>query len=225
MMGHKADGMRTTIPLDFPGVTATLSAEALVLCSQQPLQTLSSAVVGGGFLRARYIVNRHVHKDYCHPEPAADLLTFARSHGIAEAFVGLMTAVPMHKTRTITVREAALTVSVVVTAGLSNPAAPGFSPPAVLRPSTINLILLLDACLSPAAMMNAGMTATEVKTQVLLKRGVLTPEGYAATGTSTDAVIVACPEDGEVLPYAGPVTTVGWLIGRGVRAALEAALA
>jgi iron complex transport system ATP-binding protein len=219
------DGVRTAIPLDVPGVTAMLSVEALVLCSQQPLQTLSSAVVGGGFLRTRYIINRHVHKEYCHPDPVADLQSFARSQGIGEDFVGLMTAVPMRNTRTITVREGALTVTVVVTAGLGNPTVPGFSPPALAPPGTINLILLLDAALSPAAMMNAGMTATEVKTQVLLKRGVLTPEGYAATGTSTDAVVVACTEYGAVLPYAGPVTTVGWLIGRGVRTALEAALA
>jgi adenosylcobinamide amidohydrolase len=152
------------------------------------------------------------------------LLRFACSCGIVDAFVGLMTAVPMHKTRTITVREAALTLTVVVTAGLSNPAAPGLSPPTVMSPSTINLILLLDAPLAPAAMVNAGMTATEVKTQVLLERGVRTPEGYHATGTSTDAVVVACTESGHALPYAGPVTTVGWLIGRGVRAALAAAL-
>jgi adenosylcobinamide amidohydrolase len=130
----------------------------------------------------------------------------------------------MHKTRAITVREASLTVTVVVTAGVSNPAAPGFSPPAMALPSTINLILLLDAHLAPAAMVHAGMLATEVKTQMLLERGILTPEGYTATGTSTDAVVVAGTDYGQVLPYAGPVTTVGWLIGRGVRTALAAAL-
>jgi adenosylcobinamide amidohydrolase len=224
-MVHKTHGVTPTISIDFPGLTATLNEDALVLCSQQPLQTLSSAVVGGGFLHTRYIVNRHVHKDYSHPDPAADLLTFARSRGISEAFVGLMTAVPMRKTCAITLRAAALTLTVVVTAGLSNPAAPGCSPPALWQPSTINLILLLDTPLAPAAMVNAGMTATEVKTQMVLEHGVLTPDGYAATGTSTDAIVVACTEHGEVLPYAGPVTTVGWLIGRGVRTALAAALA
>ena len=43
------------------------------------------------------------------------------------------------------------------------------------------MILLIDACLTPAAMVNAVITATEVKTQVLMARGVRTPEGYAAT--------------------------------------------
>jgi iron complex transport system ATP-binding protein len=220
----KVDSVTIPIQVDFPGVMATLSAEALVLRSQRPLYMLSSAVVGGGFQCARYVVNRHVHNDYCHPHPTADLQAFARSQGIAEAFVGLMTAVSMRKTRAITLADAALTLTVVVTAGLSNPAAPGYSPPVATLPGTINLILLLDAHLAPAAMVNAVMTATEVKAQVLLERDVRTPEGYAATGTSTDAVVVACTGRGEVLPYAGPVTTVGWLIGRGVRTALAAAL-
>lgn len=216
--------MTTLLAMEMPGVTATLSTEALVLCSQQPLHMLSSAMVGGGFLRARYIVNRHVHKDYCHPHPTADLRAFARSHGITDLFVGLMTAVSMHKTRSVTLRDTALTVTAVATAGLSNPAAPGLSPPAVTAPGTINVILLLDAYLTPAAMVNAIMTATEAKVQILLERGTRTPEGHVATGTSTDAVVVACTERGDILPYAGPVTPVGWLIGRSVRAVLDAAL-
>jgi iron complex transport system ATP-binding protein len=87
------------------------------------------------------------------------------------------------------------------------------------------MILLIDACLTPAAMVNAVITATEVKTQVLLARGVRTPEDYAATGTSTDAIVVASTGSGTLLAYAGSVTLVGWLIGRCVRTALEEALA
>ena len=86
------------------------------------------------------------------------------------------------------------------------------------------MILLIDACLTPAAMVNAVITATEVKTQVLMARGVRTPEGYAATGTSTDTIAVASTGSGTLLAYAGPVTLVGWLIGRCVRTVLEEAL-
>jgi adenosylcobinamide amidohydrolase len=87
------------------------------------------------------------------------------------------------------------------------------------------MILLIDAYLTPAAMVHAVITATEVKTQVLMARSVRTPEGYAATGTSTDAIAVASTGRGTPLAYAGPVTLVGWLIGRCVRTALEEALA
>jgi hypothetical protein len=37
---NKADSVTMPIQVDFPGVPATLSAEALVLCSQRPLQML-----------------------------------------------------------------------------------------------------------------------------------------------------------------------------------------
>ena len=211
--------------LDFPGVTLTHTAEVLLVHSQQPLTVLSSAVVGGGVARVRYLLNRHVHRDYDCPDPAADLVAFARSQGVTEAFVGLMTAVSLQKARTVTLRTATLTVAAVVTAGISNATAPGLSPPAILEAGTINMILLIDACLTPAAMVHALITATEVKTQVLMAHGVRTPEGDAATGTSTDALAVACTDSGMLLLYAGPVTLVGWMIGRCVRAALEEALA
>ena len=211
--------------LDFPDVALTHTAEVLVVHSQQPLTVLSSAVVGGGVARVRYLLNRHVHRDYDCLDPATDLVAFAQRQGITEAFVGLMTAVSLQKARTITLRAATLTVAAVVTAGTSNATAPGLSPPAMAASGTINMILLIDACLTPAAMVHAVITATEVKTQVLMAHGVRTLEGYTATGTSTDALAVACTGSGTPLLYAGPVTLVGSLIGRCVRTALEEAMA
>jgi adenosylcobinamide hydrolase len=220
------NALRITMPtLDFPGVVLTCTPEVLIVYSQQPLQVLSSAVVGGGFIRARYLLNRHVHRDYNDAEPEAEFVAFARERGITEAFVGQMTAVSLHKARVRTVRARTLTVAVVVTAGVSNATTPGLSPPAMTEPGTINMILLIDARLTPAAMVNAVIMATEIKTQTLMARGIQTPEGDAATGTSTDAIAVACTGRGTLLPYAGPVTLVGWLIGRCVRSALADALA
>ncbi len=65
---------------------------APVVHSQPPLTVLSSAVVGGGVVHVRYLLNRHVHRDYNCLDPVADLVAFARSQGISEAFVGQMTA-------------------------------------------------------------------------------------------------------------------------------------
>ena len=210
--------------LDFPGVTARRSAEAIVLQSESPLDILASAVVGGGITRSRYIINRHVDKHYHHPDPGQDLQNFAQGYGIAEPFVGLMTAAYLDRAQTVTVHHQELTVTAVVTAGLSNPIAAGLSPPAKLMPGTITLILLLNACLTPAAMVNAVMTATEAKTDILLMQGVVTPEGHRATGTSTDAIVVACTGRGQPLVYAGPATPVGWLVARSVRQSLARAL-
>jgi len=211
--------------LDFPGVVLTRTAEVLIVHSQQPLTVLSSAVVGGGVVRVRYLLNRHVHRDYNCLDPVADLVGFARSQGINEAFVGQMTAVSLQQARAVTLRAETLTVAAVVTAGVNNATTPGLSAPVTPGPGASKMILLIDACLPPGAMVGAVITATEVKTQVLMARGVRTPEGYAATGTSTDALAVASTGSGTPLAYAGPVTLVGWLIGRCVRAALEEALA
>jgi adenosylcobinamide amidohydrolase len=91
----------------------------------------------------------------------------------------------------------------------------------VPRPGTINVVLLVDGALTPAAMVNAVITATEAKTMTLRAWDVKTPEGDAASGTSTDTVVVACTGRGEELCYAGPATPVGWLAARSVRAAMD----
>ena len=216
--------MLATAPLDFPGLTLRQSPEALVVYSDQPLTVLSSAEVGGGLTRVRYLVNRHVHRDYDCADPSADLVAFARGQGIHEAFVGQMTAVLLQAAQVQTLRADDLTVAIVLTAGLGNATAAGLSPPAATRPGTINMMLFIDACLTSAALVNAVITATEAKTQVVLASRARTPEGTAATGTSTDAIAIASTGRGPILPYAGPVTPVGWLIGRCVRTALAAAL-
>ena len=216
--------MLTDMVVDFPGVTVAHSDAALILRSPHPLHMLSSAVVGGGFLHARAILNWHVRKGYDHPHPAADLVEFAHRCMLPTPFVGMMTAALLRHARAATYQAEGVTATAVVTAGLSNASTPGLSPPAVLVPGTINTILLLDAALLPAAMVNAVITATEVKTQVVLAQGACTPEGHPATGTSTDAIVIACTGRGPALPYAGAATPVGWLIGCSVRTALTEAL-
>jgi adenosylcobinamide hydrolase len=213
-----------SLELDFPGLTATLWPEVLVLRSEKDLNTLASAVVGGGFTRTRCIVNRHVSKDYQHTDPESDLRSFAAKRGIDEPFVGLMTAVYLDQVKWATRHVNDLAVVAVVTAGLSNPTAAGLSPPVVLTPGTINIIVLVDGQLTPAAMVNATITVTEAKTHLLLEHGLRTPEGFQVTGTSTDAVVIACTGRGDQLAYAGPATEIGWLIGQVVRQALGEAL-
>ena len=67
---------------------------------------------------------------------------------------------------------------------------------------------------------NAGITATAAKTMALAEWDVHTPQGDPASGASTDSVVVACTLRGAGLSYAGPATTVAWLVARTVRAAI-----
>jgi len=81
--------------------------------------------------------------------------------------------------------------------------------------------ILLDGFISTAAaLVAAALTVTEAKARTLRELGIQVPEGGPATGTSTGALVVGCTGRGETLRYTGPVTEVGWLIGRSVRAAL-----
>ena len=158
--------------------------------SARPLTLLSSALVAGGFGSAREIVNMHVDDVSPDSSPAADLAAFAASLGIDEPFVGLMTAAKTQYARLAAESRDGATVAAVVSMGLSNRACAGVSPPSAYATGTINTIVLIDAHLTPAAMVNAVITATEAKTLALGAWQVLSPEGAPASGTSTDAVVV-----------------------------------
>ena len=211
-----ADPLDTTIP----GVVLTIDAAAVRITSRRPLRVLSSAFVGGGFAATREIVNMHVDDVAPDSSPERDLRAFAARLGIAAPFVGLMTAAATEHARLAVAADGALTVAAVVSVGLSNTVCAGVTPAAAPLPGTINAILLLDADLTPAAMVNAVITATEAKTMTLGEWQVRDAGGAPASGTSTDAVVVACTGRGAPLDYAGPATPVGFLVAGAVRAAI-----
>ena len=76
-----------------------------------------------------------------------------------------------------------LQLSAVVTAGVSNAVSAGLTPPAQINPppGTINIILLFACPLTPSALVNAVITASEAKTDVLRRRKILTPQGLPPT--------------------------------------------
>ncbi len=210
---------------EFPSVTVNLDNEALIVHSLEPMLAITSSITGGGILPTRYILNLHVDKNYHCNSPADDLVSFARSRGINESFHGFMTAVYLNKTKCTTLREQGITVTALLTAGVSNATSAGISEPASFTPGTINIILLVDANLTHAALVNAVITATEAKTASLHDKSILTSSRFLATGTSTDAICIACTGRGDPTDYAGSATIVGWLMARAVRECLQEALA
>jgi adenosylcobinamide amidohydrolase len=100
--------------------------------------------------------------------------------------------------------------------GLGHPtwaAAPDAQGPVSLV-GTINLVVLLPERLSDAALVNAVATATEAKSQALFEAGV------AGTGTATDAVCIACPDDGAPHAFGGPRSVWGARLARAVHGAV-----
>src|SRR5450759_4212524 len=170
------DAPDTTIP----GIAVVIDEKAVRVTSERPLAVLSAAVVCGGLCSARDIVNIHVDKDYDGESPEDDRAAFAVSCGVGGAFVGLMTAAYTEHACVAAESRDGVTVAAVVSVGLSNTSNAGITPPLAASPGTINAILLVDAALTPSAMVNAVITATEAKTMTLAEWDVRTPQGDPA---------------------------------------------
>lgn len=216
----------------WPGLKLVLGERHLMLEAPQTMDGLSSAVYGGGFGQLRRMVNIYVDRHYRCDDPARDIAELLGQWGYpSEATAGLLTAVPMRYAAVAEEQGDDFTVFCCATAGASNAARAGVQRttfPASWTPGTINVLLAVDGRLTPAAMVNAVMTATEAKTAALGDLGVLDAEnGLAATGTTTDAVALGVSQRADwplLHAYAGTATDLGGTVGRLVYAAVGASL-
>ena len=195
-------------------------------------RVLSSAPQGGGLTTATYVLNHQVesapavHGPRPAPvwgSPSRHLRKLALALGLDTDTVGLMTAVPMKQLVTARASSGNLWVECFATVGVTNAVRAGEWPTQPRRrhgsgkPGTINLILVTSASLSHAAMVGVVQVATEAKTGVLRDHAVLSSIGASkATGTGTDAVVIASRMHGHGPPhrYSGTHTMIGALIGR-----------
>ncbi|HEV8471207.1 MAG TPA: adenosylcobinamide amidohydrolase [Methylomirabilota bacterium] len=207
------------------GVAMRVTAEAVVVTAECLLRVLSSAPINGGVTRARTIVNVHVPKNFACADTRTTVTAFAARHGLPPPCVGLLTSAWTERAETATASDGDVRALVVATVGLSNRCVAGLTAPAQWLPATINTIAVVDADPAPAALVNLVITLTEVKVDVLRGLGVSCDDDHAATGTSTDAVVVAATGRGQRCAYGGPVTALGWAVARAAREALGAGVA
>jgi len=203
------------------GVATWVGPEAVVVVAEHELVVLSSAVVGGGFTRARAVLNVHVPKNFACADAVGTVAAAARRLGVPAPWVGLLTGAWTERAEVATASADDVRALVVATVGLSNPSAAGLTARAAALPATINTIAVVDADPEPAALVNLVATLTEVKTDVLHAAGVRCEDGHPATGTSSDAIVVAATGRGARCRYGGPLTEVGWATARAARQALE----
>lgn len=206
------------------GVEVTVGPDAVVVAAGHPLTVVSTAVVGGGLTAARAVVNLHVPKNYRWAEGDTALSDYARARDVPAPWIGLLTSAWTEKAALASAREAGVTALAVATVGLGNPVAAGITPAGMALPSTINVIVVIDADAEPAALVNAALTVTEVKTMALVTAGVRCGDGAPATGTSTDAVVVAATGRGRRRRFGGPISDLGWPVASAARAALTAGI-
>lgn len=185
-------------------------------------RAISSAVVGGGIAPCGWWVNAQVSKNYDRPDPVAHAAAVAAGFGLTGGGVAMLTAADVRHVA----HGADGGVAVVATVGLGLPV-PAAAPPSTIavetyepayRPGTINVLVSVPVALSDAALVNAVITATEAKTQALVEAGV------PGTGTSSDALCIACPVQplpgNGFEPYGGPRSRWGERVARAVHAAV-----
>ncbi|MGH9263789.1 MAG: adenosylcobinamide amidohydrolase [Acidimicrobiales bacterium] len=189
----------------------------LVWRAGRPLRMVASAPHGGGLGVRRWIVNAQVPASYGRRDPDHHLTRLGVSLGLPGRGVGMLTAAD--------VRAVSCTgdggVEVAATVGLGHPtwaAAPDAVRPVSLV-GTVNLVVVLPERLSDAALVNAVATATEAKAQALWEWRI------PGTGTATDAVCIACPDEGPAAAFGGPRSVWGARLARAVHAAVLGGLA
>lgn len=210
---------------DVRGIQVELSDGYCLVRSDTPLAVISTAPVGAEYRTARALLNITVPRDFDEcmlPEGAVERVAAAARTPLPR--VGMLTAVPMSRMATESESDGERRVVVFATVGADHPVRPGEFLWTGREPGTINLIVLIDANLSPTALAECLTVATEAKALTVYESGTTTASDAPATGTSTDATIVAATQRGTIERYAGPVTPVGYLVGKAVRRAVAAGL-
>ncbi len=207
------------------GTRLYVAFHLLVVEAAETLAISSTAVLGGGIRLGRCIVSMHVPSDYAGLDPGGDIRDAARREGWV-ADVGLMTAVPLDRAEVSVQSADGATVAAIVTAGVTRPWSAGLRRRRWAAAGTINVIALADVQLSSAAALNVMTTITEAKVLALAEAGIRTADGEPASGTATDAIVVACPRigNGPAWKFGGPATPPGWAAAAATRAALRLAL-
>jgi len=178
-----------------------------------PVRVIGSAPHGGGVGVRRWVINAQVPAAYARRDPDHHLAKLAISLGLAGRGVGMLTAADVRRYTC----GADGGVEVTATVGLGHPilaAAPDEGCADLV--GTINLLVLVPERLSDAALVNAVATATEAKAQALHDLGL------HATGTATDALCIACPDEGNPAAFGGPRSVWGARIARAVHGAVVA---
>jgi iron complex transport system ATP-binding protein len=206
-----------------------LGVDYYVLHLGRAVEFLSSASLGEGFIEARWVLSGQVEAGAVLPDPESCLGERASRLGIpdAEPFVGLLTAVSHQDLQVHALAEPPVTVTTLATVGVDQGSSPrqrqvssrGDTHRSILEaapgPGTINIVTLVDADLTPGALVRASTMVTEAKTLALVEAGLKTGQGYLATGTATDVTVVGHTGRGRRFKYAGSATLVGWLVGHG----------
>lgn len=215
----------------WPGLTLTRYERHLLLQPPAHMDCLSSAIYGGGLGRIDRVANIYVDRFYDCNHPEQDVEELFQAWGYSpQSSAGLLTAVRLEHAAVLEEQGKDASLFCCTTAGVSNGARAGSERTTfpVYQPGTINIMLVLDARMTQAAMVNAVITAVEAKAAALADLGVRDAEnGLTATGTTTDAIVLGVSQSASYPiehRYCGTATDLGAAIGRLVYGTVQESL-
>jgi adenosylcobinamide hydrolase len=215
----------------WPELHIQYSEDHVLVQSNDSYEVLSNAPYNGGLSSSRSFVNWKVPLNYNCSDPAAMMQAELRKWGYDPATaVGLQTAA--HITHTSFAEELGdeFKLLVCVSAGTGNAARAGLEREtfSAYEAGTVNIMIIIDGRMTSSAMVNAVISATEAKSAAFEELSIRDHSyGCIATGTSTDAVLIAVSQSStyeQTHRYAGAATTIGNAIGRLVYAAVYEAI-
>lgn len=200
------------IEIPIKGINGKIHDEFLLIKSDIPLISISSAVLNGGFKEVKSIINYYVEKTYNHADPVGDLKKIVNELKLKEEkCAGFLTAVKMKDAAWKSKMADKFTITVIITGGVSNSMTAGVTQNIITQqPGTVNVFVIIDGNLDISAHINTFSVITEAKVAGLIDLDIRGKNGFdIATGTSTDSILVACTGRGEVIPCSGTATDLG----------------
>jgi iron complex transport system ATP-binding protein len=218
------------------GIKLVLKENVLAVLSDAPLCTVSSAFHnGGGLKKTKAILNVEVLKSCSdqslHDNPDAYIVDSSKKFRLSENFIGMVTAAAVENFSLVSKRNGELAVSVIATAADNEGNTCNFAESAGEAievkhvEGTINIIVVIDGNPTESCLVSTVITATEAKVAALKELDIRSRfSGDQATGTVTDAVVVAETGRGAPVVYAGPASELGQLVGYCTRRAVKEAV-
>ncbi|PFA62114.1 ABC transporter ATP-binding protein [Bacillus sp. AFS015802] len=196
------------------------SEECIHFNSPFPLKCMSSGIIGAGIGWYSDFINRRVPIDYDSRDYQEDMREYLVHKELDPSLsVGMMTALDLTNMICERFESDGRSVFIMVTAGVGNAmdVSTSYQYDIHSKPGTINTWVFINGNLSDEAYIEAIVTSTEAKVKALHDMEVRDRRnGSLATGTPTDSILIASSQKGKLEPFAGPVTPIGKLIGRGV---------
>ena len=199
------------------------------------VRMVSSAILNGGFQTTDHFLNAKVDANFRGEKtdfesPEITLQALVDSKNWKGNCVGMMTAALMSSFRSVRMEKQGVWIDVLVTSGVSNARRAGdkadyqFMNESCQKIGTINVLVLTNAQLSDAGMVECVMMVAEAKAACLQDLKVHSPlGGLVATGTGTDSTAIACGT-GPIVQYCGKHVLFGEILAKATYQAIHESL-